>query len=105
MPARISSSSPSATARTGERPDTIADFKHSQLDKIDLHLIDANDRHWQAIRSSTSCNGAAFTPGRTACVRRGEPSIIEATLTATADADFAINLTHVNHLVKGDFIL
>ncbi len=27
---------------TTAAPDTISDFKHSQLDKIDLHLIDAN---------------------------------------------------------------
>ena len=82
---------------------TITDFKHSQLDKIDLHLIDANEGVLgnQAFHFIT---GAAFT--QTGQVRYDAASHqLLGNTDGDTDAEFAINLTHVNHLVKGDFVL
>ena len=84
---------------------TITDFKHSQLDKIDLHLIDADSGLANNQAFHFIGNDAGFT--NTA----GDLRFVAATHTLEGDtdgdgtADFAIVLTNINHLVKGDFIL
>ena len=92
-----------AAGITGVAADTITDFKHSQLDKIDLHLIDANEGAPgnQAFHLIT---GLAFTQAGQLRYDAVNHQLLGNT-DGDTDAEFAINLTNVTHLVKGDFIL
>jgi Ca2+-binding RTX toxin-like protein len=94
----------STTAAT----DTIADFKHSQLDKIDLRLIDA-DTGLGGDQKFHFIGGAGFT-GNHAAGAAGQlrfdtaSHLVEGDTDGDGNADFAIHV-NVAHLVKGDFLL
>jgi Ca2+-binding RTX toxin-like protein len=85
---------------------TITDFKHRQHDKIDLHLIDADDNALNGNQAFTFLgDNGTFTN------EAGELRFVTATHTLEGDtdgdgnADFAVVLNNVNHLVRGDFVL
>jgi protocadherin Fat 4 len=84
--------------------DTIVGFKHSQADKIDLHLIDANSGV-AGNQAFTYIGGQAFS-GSTAGQLRFDIAShkVQADIDGDGQADFAINV-NVAHLVKGDFVL
>jgi Ca2+-binding RTX toxin-like protein len=82
----------------------ITDFKHSQLDKIDLHLIDAIDDGTPVNEAFHFITGAAFTQAGQVRYDAASHQLLGNT-DGDTDAEFAINLTHVNHLLNGDFIL
>ena len=86
--------------------DTIVDFKHAQLDKIDLHLIDAN---------TTLANDQAFTflgtGAFTHVAGQLDYTVVSGTAWLAGDvngdgvADFQIKVQGASSLVAGDFIL
>ena len=85
--------------------DIIADFKHSQLDKIDLHLIDANTGIGNDQKFDFIGNNHAFT-GQAGELRYDAAlHLLQGDVNGDGTADFSINLVNVTHLVKGDFIL
>jgi Ca2+-binding RTX toxin-like protein len=93
-------------------PDTIADFKHSQHDKIDLHLIDAVDDLFQTGNQAFHFINSGFSGiGVASAASAGELRFdagshkVEGDINGDGTADFAILVNVAVDLVKGDFIL
>ena len=96
------------TGITATTRDIITDFKHSQVDKIDLSAIDANtaligNDAFSAPTVGGTFSGVFTAPGKlyfdqTAHVLYGNND-------ADSAADFSIQLTGVISLVSGDFVL
>ena len=96
------------TGTTAATRDIIADFSHSQGDKIDLSAIDANtavagNNTFSAPTLGGTFSGVFANPGelyfdQTAHILYGNND-------ADSAADFSIQLTGVNSLVASDFVL
>lgn len=96
----------STTALAGR--DTIADFKHAQADKIDLHLIDANTGTPGIDDAFTFINAAAFTLNVAGQLHyRGVAGgiVVEGDVNGDTLADFAIFLQGISSVAFDDFSL
>ena len=89
----------------GANRDRVTDFSHSQHDKIDLHLIDANtilggDQAFKFIGKQQFHDAA----GELRAAKQGKSVIVSGDIDGDGVADFQIQV-HAAGLVKGDFIL
>jgi Ca2+-binding RTX toxin-like protein len=91
-----------ADSVVGAQHDTIADFHHSQGDKINLHAIDANTG-LAGNQDFVFIGALAFsgTPGEV----RYAGGLLQANVNANPAADFEVHLNGVASLVTGDLIL
>ena len=89
----------------GANRDSITDFNHSQHDRIDLHLIDANtilggDQAFKFIGKQQFHDAA----GELRVAKQGKSVIVSGDVDGDGVADFQIQV-HAAGLVKSDFIL
>jgi hypothetical protein len=88
--------------------DTIADFSHAQLDKIDVSAIDANALTAPTNESFTFIGAAAFShaAGQLHYVVNGSGGVnVEGDTNGDGIADFTFQVDGVASLVNVDFVL
>jgi serralysin len=86
--------------------DTIADFHHSQSDRVDLSRIDANT-HADHDQAFTFIGTRPFTgqAGQLDYAVSGGNAMVFGDINGNSKADFAIELANVTKLVSSDFKL
>jgi len=96
----------SDSGKTASTEDRVTDFSHTQHDRIDLHLVDANTR-LTADQAFTFIGTKAFThhAGELHYSVSGGNAFVSGDADGNGVADFTLRLDHVTSLVAGDFLL
>ena len=88
----------------GALRDIIADFKTSELDKIDLSTLDANSSSAATNEAFTFISNKAFSANATGQLRFAD-GILYGSTDADISAEFEIQLLGVSSMTSADFIV